>query len=321
MKRTFLLLLLFFCCLQGFAQEKNWITWSLDCLNLEFKTPPGFSDDPLDGDYSNCTGEVVFSDDFRMVILLRTDTSYIKNLKYAGKFSVPYFQYSVYIRDSSDFEMVTSWRNITYTISVSEVKFESILDKNSLIRRILGTFTPKYQFVLLERGAQDSFFKRGGYENLIGVKFSNNRKEIDMSGKNLAMKKIPAHISEFEQVEIVNLANNELSYIPSFIFNMKIIKGLNLSFNQLYQLPDVDICRLSSLEYLNIGNNPISELPACFSSLKNLKELNLENTHLSDIPEFFKNMGKMKIYVRNSDIPKTTRKNLKKQFPEINFVF
>jgi hypothetical protein len=321
MIRAFLLLILIFSLMKGYAQEKNWKTWSLDCLNLEFKTPPDFSDDPLDGDYSNCTGEVVFSNDFRMVIVLKTDTSYTKSLKYRGKFSNPDFQYTVYVQDSSNFELITTWRNIIYSISVTEVNVESIHDKNSLVRRILGTFTTKYQFVLLERSVQDGFFKRGGYENLVGVKFSDNRKEIDMSGKNLAMKKIPAHISEFEQVEIVNLANNELSYIPSFIFNMKIIKGLNLSFNQLYQLPDVDICRLSSLEYLNIGNNPISELPACFSSLKNLKELNLENTHLSDIPEFFKNMGKMKIYVRNSDIPKATRKNLKKQFPEINFVF
>lgn len=81
----------------------------------------------------------------------------------------------------------------------------------------------------------------------------------------------------------LNLANLELTVLPSDVFSIKNLRTLNLRRNALEYLPE-NIDLLESLEILNVSENSLSTLPASIGKLKNLYKLQAQKNKLQWLP-------------------------------------
>jgi leucine-rich repeat protein SHOC2 len=97
-------------------------------------------------------------------------------------------------------------------------------------------------------------------------------------------KKIVTYNSKFK----LDLSNNQLTDLPESInSNLGYLTELILSNNQLTDLLK-SISNLSNLTLLNLDNNKLTSLPKSISNLSNLTLLNLDNNKLTSLP---KNIG------------------------------
>lgn len=78
------------------------------------------------------------------------------------------------------------------------------------------------------------------------------------------------------------LKDNKFSEFPEEITNFSELEYLDLSINKLKNIPE-NIGKLSKLHYLDLSDNKIDKLPAAIVNLKNLRELNLEGNKLKDV--------------------------------------
>ncbi len=106
--------------------------------------------------------------------------------------------------------------------------------------------------------------------------FSQNT--FDFSGKRLRW--LPKEIGTLpEGTNTLRLSNNQLTFVPPEIANLKKLQKLDLSYNHLEQLP-IEISLLRELEYLNLIGNP--QLP---------DYLRLKHEGRDEITYLFKNVA------------------------------
>ena len=82
----------------------------------------------------------------------------------------------------------------------------------------------------------------------------------------------------------LNLADKEVTAIPSAIGDLTELKQLFLSYNNISFLP-YDIGNLENLEHLSLSFNSLSNLPPTIGSLENLISLDAELNLLSSLPD------------------------------------
>ena len=82
-------------------------------------------------------------------------------------------------------------------------------------------------------------------------------------------------------LEFLDLSENELEIVPSWIFNLSSLKTLHMYSNQFEELPD-NIASLDNLTLLNVAHNKIGQLPECIASLDNLTLLNVSHNDLDE---------------------------------------
>uniref|UniRef100_A0A8D0CRD6 Disease resistance R13L4/SHOC-2-like LRR domain-containing protein n=1 Tax=Sander lucioperca TaxID=283035 RepID=A0A8D0CRD6_SANLU len=82
------------------------------------------------------------------------------------------------------------------------------------------------------------------------------------------------------------------------------LEVLSLANNQLSSLPD-SLCSLTRLKKLNLSHNNISYLPACVGSMKALVFLHLSCNRLENLPENIRSLVELKILIveGNSNSP------------------
>lgn len=138
------------------------------------------------------------------------------------------------------------------------------------------------------------------------------------------------------RLEILNLANCEIGFLPQEIGKLKTLKKLNISGNLLNNLP-YSIIQLSKLEDLNAANNRIADMSWQVYQWWNLKALDVSDnpnlltdkllfslsvcdgldklvmSHLKVIPNEFKNLNVIDLEIRNSHI--TTFNRLENSLP------
>ena len=84
----------------------------------------------------------------------------------------------------------------------------------------------------------------------------------------------------------VNLSNNELRELPAAIFaDMPNLQTLNVSLNLLESLPGSEsLAKCTLLSEVNIARNKLTSLPSCIVHLPRLTRLICANNQLSDLP-------------------------------------
>ena len=65
------------------------------------------------------------------------------------------------------------------------------------------------------------------------------------------------HLTPVQQISYVDLSNNLLTWVPPELFQLPNIISLNLSYNQLTQVPHPEHWSPSSIHILNLSNNLI----------------------------------------------------------------
>ena len=73
---------------------------------------------------------------------------------------------------------------------------------------------------------------------------------------------------------------NKFTELPSEIVDLKVLRRLDVSYNQLVSLP-TSIQKLNQLEELHLSGNKLTELPSEIGDLKELRRLDVSGNPLS----------------------------------------
>jgi small GTP-binding protein len=119
------------------------------------------------------------------------------------------------------------------------------------------------------------------------VKHGWNRLDL----RNCGLSEIPDEIfNNCPELYAIDLGNddfsetkNTIASIPEKIKNLKKLKRLNLSNNQLFEIRD-DLSNLKSLTHLDLSKNKIKYLPSKVANLPNLESLILEENPFDSLP-------------------------------------
>jgi len=115
--------------------------------------------------------------------------------------------------------------------------------------------------------------------------------ELDLSG--LGLEELPGEIGKCTQLETLVLGKldkekrqwvgNQLTKFPDAVLQLTNLKILNLSHNQITQIPDT--LGLSNLTELDLSSNQITSIPEDLGQLSNLTLLDLNYNQITSIPE------------------------------------
>ncbi len=95
---------------------------------------------------------------------------------------------------------------------------------------------------------------------------------------------IPEEILLFRNIEQLYFSKHAIDTLPAGFENLKKMKILHLTMNNLNHFP-LQICSLLNLEELDLSINRISNIPDCVCQLKKLKVLRIGSNYLSQIPD------------------------------------
>lgn len=85
-------------------------------------------------------------------------------------------------------------------------------------------------------------------------------------------------------LQSLSLTHCELELVPDELLNLLSLKKINLSNNNLTQLPE-NFEKLHNLEALSLRDNNFVKLPDSIGKLKKLQQLSIENNKLTELPE------------------------------------
>lgn len=120
----------------------------------------------------------------------------------------------------------------------------------------------------------------GGGLSIFGNRGSNaGGRVLDLS--NQGLDKIPSYVFDRTSLEELNVSNNSLTgAVQGEIRHLQNLKKLDLSNNQMTGVP-AEVGQLQKLEFLNLSNNQLTGLPYELGNLKNLKVLDLSGNDYS----------------------------------------
>lgn len=99
-----------------------------------------------------------------------------------------------------------------------------------------------------------------------------NLQYLDVSGNKI--KEIPPTIGQLSQLQFLNISKNKIEYFPSNISELKNLKWLIAHKNEITAI-SADFTNLEKLEYADFWLNNISYFPNELSNLKYLRVLDL----------------------------------------------
>ena len=166
------------------------------------------------------------------------------------------------------------------------------------LETIIGKPIPKInklrELIISEKGKKlykNQFGFIANNDHIIGLSlcFSNRFKKGEIKFFEKKLNSIPETIGDLRYLKILNLNNNNLTYLPKSLCKLENLEELFLSGNSLYELPE-SINKLQALKTLSLSTNKLSFLPENFHRLKNLEYLNLSYNNLYTLP---KSIGKL----------------------------
>jgi Leucine-rich repeat (LRR) protein len=93
----------------------------------------------------------------------------------------------------------------------------------------------------------------------------------------------PEWLTQLPELSL-DLSNNELTEVPSWIFHLQNLTWLDLKLNHLITLPR-ETTHLPNLAWLDLSDNSLTTLPPEIGQLSNLTELDLTHNNLTMLPE------------------------------------
>lgn len=113
--------------------------------------------------------------------------------------------------------------------------------------------------------------------------------EIALVARNYFIT-LPQEIGRMERLQCLDLSSNELIDIPELPISLKV---LNISGNGLATMPK-NISKLVHLEQLDVRSNEISDFPQELTQLTNLSKLDISNNQITNVPNGVSNLKKIK---------------------------
>jgi len=125
----------------------------------------------------------------------------------------------------------------------------------------------------------------GKLTNLSQLSLANNP-DLDLEQSFGVLSRLP--------IDFLNLKRNDIKTLPENIMDLKSIKDLNLSYNNLEGAQNFEfLAKLPKLYSLWLDHNKIKELPETIGELDQVRFLYIDHNELSQLPGTMKNMKKV----------------------------
>lgn len=96
-------------------------------------------------------------------------------------------------------------------------------------------------------------------------------------------QQMPEEIFQYPELEVLSLAENQLTTLDERIGQFSKLYTLDLSYNQIKKLPK-SFAQLQKLEYLMLSSNQFAQFPEVLFQLPNLRFVYFMNNQLTQIP-------------------------------------
>ncbi|XP_030045599.1 leucine-rich repeat-containing protein 69 [Microcaecilia unicolor] len=125
------------------------------------------------------------------------------------------------------------------------------------------------------------------------LKYLDSLQKLYMFGNRIT--KISSNIFDgLQNLKILNLNNNKITYIPSQIYRLRSLRHLSLNGNQLKYIPK-EFGLMEDLFELQLAKNQLVDLPEDIGCMTNLCILCLSRNQLSELPEKLCELKNLKI--------------------------
>ena len=146
-----------------------------------------------------------------------------------------------------------------------------------------------------------------------------------LSGEDIeqlnAYKSVETALQNPTDVEALFLNHAKLNEIPEEVTQFKNMIVLGLGENSISEIPDF-VFRLEKLQHLGCSHNNISFIPEGISGLKDLTTFKCWNNQISTVPVALLSLPNIQIIeLKGNNIPKAEQKKLRKEYPNISFLF
>jgi len=121
---------------------------------------------------------------------------------------------------------------------------------------------------------------------------NNNKDSIDLSGFRL--KELPKELKNISWLKRLNISFNDLEELPEWLGDLTNIEVLDLRSNKLKRLFK-GISNLNKLYSINIRDNCLEDMPVEIRGLKNLQYISVGHNKLTNLPEWFFNIPDINI--------------------------
>ena len=118
----------------------------------------------------------------------------------------------------------------------------------------------------------------------------DNASTLSLSGKHLSF--LPDEICELSQLGSLDLSDNELEQLPNGIGMLENLTVLSLRNNRLAFLPPA-LFQLSKLRELDVSNNLVSTLSPALGDLSDLEILRLQSNSIVELPTTLGNLQRL----------------------------
>lgn len=110
-------------------------------------------------------------------------------------------------------------------------------------------------------------------------------KEVVLNLQVKQLISLPREIYQLRNLKKLDLSHNQLEFLSESIKIWTQLEELNLSCNELTDLPLHGIEHLKNLTNLDVSGNALKRLPESIGCLKKMKILNVEENYLKELPK------------------------------------
>lgn len=117
----------------------------------------------------------------------------------------------------------------------------------------------------------------------LGAAIANREEVTELYLHNMGLEHIPPVVFGMPRLQKLDLSANQIREIPPQVGELRQLRSLALHFNQLQALP-TGLFRLEQLAELNLGHNRLQTLPPAIGMLRRLQQLRLNDNELAELP-------------------------------------
>ncbi len=116
---------------------------------------------------------------------------------------------------------------------------------------------------------------------------------------------------------IIDLSNQDLTNVPSWIFDRLATEELNLSNNLFDGALQAEVRLMQNLRVLDLSNNQFTGVPAEVGHLENLEVLDLSNNYLTGLPYELGRLSNLKLLdLRGNNYSELDLEIIRKSLPD-----
>ena len=142
-----------------------------------------------------------------------------------------------------------------------------------------------------------------------------------ISFEKLKLEFVPTELARFKNVKILDFQKNKITEIPDFISDFTQLEKLNLEKNLLEYFP-IQVCRMKSITHLILSRNYFESVPECISELTSLEYMDLYDTPIRTLPQslvYLKNLKE--IDFSGIKFSPSFQKSWTSRLPDVKLVF